>query len=102
MEKEFDQDADVIFSACKQAVGYIGWEIVNADVDEFRVTAHTSISWRSFGDKVEIRVSDKDSSTIVTVSSEPRFSLTNWGKDSTNEGAFLEKLAQEIHRLDSR
>lgn len=102
MKKEFSQDADVVFSACKQAIGYVGWKIADVDNDELRVTALTPISWRSFGDEVEIRTSDNDGSTVVTVSSEPRFSLMNWGRDRTNEGAFLEKLAQEIHRYDSR
>lgn len=102
MKKEFVQDDDVVFSACKQAVEYIGWKVADVDTDELRVTALTSISWRSFGDEVEIWVSDNDGSTVVTVSSEPRFSLMNWGRDRTNEGIFLEKLAQEIHRHDSR
>jgi len=97
-EKEFAQDDDMVFTACREAVAYLGWKIADIDTNESRFTALTPASWRSFGDAVEIQVSDETDGTIVTASSEPRFSLINWGKDRTNEGIFLEKLAQEIHR----
>jgi len=100
--KEFAQDTDVVFDACREVVGYVGWETVDVESEKLTLTAHTPLSWKSFGDKIEIRVSNEGDNTVVTVSSEPRFSLMNWGKDLANEGVFLEKLAQEIHRYNSR
>lgn len=100
--KEFAQDTDVVFDACREVVGYVGWETVDVESEKLTLTAHTPLSWKSFGDKIEIRVSNDGDNTVVTVSSEPRSSLMNWGKDIANEGVFLEKLAQEIHRYNSR
>ena len=100
--KEFAQDTDVVFDACREVVGYVGWETVDVESEKLTLTAHTPVSWKSYCDEIEIRVSNEDDNTVVTVSSEPRFSLTNWGKDLGNEGVFLEKLAQEIHRYNSR
>ena len=100
--KDFAQDTDVVFDACKEVVGYVGWKTADVDSDELTLKALTPLSWKSFGDEIEIQVSTKGGSTVVTVSSKPRFSLMNWGKDLANEGVFLEKLAQEIHRYNSR
>jgi len=100
--KEFAQDTGVVFDACREVVGYVRWKTADVDSDKLTLNAHTPLSWKSFGDEIEIRVSDEDGSTVVTVSSEPRFSLMNWGKDLANEGVFLEKLAQEIHRYNTR
>jgi hypothetical protein len=100
--KEFVQDSDVVFDACREVVEYVGWKTADVDNDELTLKALTPLSWKSFSDKIEIQVSTKSGSTVVTVSSKPRFSLMNWGKDLANEGVFLEKLAQEIHRYNSR
>lgn len=100
--KEFAQDPDVVFDACREVVGYVGWKTADVDRDKLTLNALTPISWKSFGDEIEIQVSNEGGSTVVTVSSEPRFSLMNWGKDLANEGVLLEKLAQEIHRYNSR
>lgn len=100
--KEFAQDSDVVFDACRAVVEYVGWQTADVDGDTLTLNALTPISWKSFGDTVEIQVSNEGESTVVTVSSEPRFSLMNWGKDRANEGVFLEKLAQELHRHRSR
>ena len=100
--KEFVQDTDVVFDACREVVGYVGWKTADVDSDKLTLNALTPLSLKSFGDKIEIQVSNEGGSTVVTVLSEPRFSLTNWGKDLVNEGVFLEKLAQEIHRYNSR
>ena len=100
--KEFAQDTDVVFAACREVVGYVGWKPVDVESDELALKAITPPSWKSFGDKIEIQVSTEGGRTVVTVSSKPRFSLVNWGNDLANEGVFLEKLAQEIHRYSSR
>jgi len=100
--KEFAQDTDVVFAACREVVGYVGWKPVDVESDKLTLTALTPLSWKSFGDKIEIQVSTEGGSTVVTVSSKPRFSLVNWGNDLANEGVFLEKLAQDIHRYSSR
>ena len=100
--KEFAQDTDVVFDACRVVVGYAGWKTADVDSDKLTLKALTPLSWKSFGDEIEIQVSTEGGSTVVTVSSKPRFSLMNWGKDLANEGVFLEKLAQEIHRYNSR
>lgn len=100
--KEFAQDTDVVFAACREVVGYVGWKPVDVESDELALKAITPPSWKSFGDEIEIQVSTEGGSTVVTVSSKPRFSLVNWGNDLANEGVFLEKLAQEIHRYSSR
>jgi len=99
--KEFAQDIDVVFDACRGVVRYVGWKTANVNSDKLTLNALTPISWKSFGDEIEIQVSDEGGSTVVAVSSEPRFSLMNWGKDLANEGVFLDKLAQEIHRYNS-
>ena len=100
--KEFAQDTDVVFAACREVVGYVGWKPVDVESDKLTLTALTPLSWKSFGDKIEIQVSTEGGRTVVTVSSKPRFSLMNWGNDLANEAVFLEKLAQEIHRYSSR
>jgi len=100
--KEFAEDTDVVFDACREVLGYVGWKTADVDSEKLILNALTPLSWKSFGDEIEIRVSNEGGSTVVTVSSEPRFSLMNWGKDLANEGVFLEKLAQEIHRYSSR
>ena len=100
--KEFTQDTDVVFAACREVVGYVGWKPVDVESDKLTLKALTPPSWKSFGDKIEIQVSTEGGSTVVTVSSKPRFSLVNWGNDLANEGVFLEKLAQDIHRYSSR
>ncbi|AZQ15141.1 hypothetical protein [Halorubrum sp. PV6] len=100
--KEFAQDTDVVFAACREVVGYVGWKPVDVESDKLTLKAFTPLSWKSFGDKIEIQVSTESGRTVVTVSSKPRFSLMNWGNDLANEGVFLEKLAQEIHRYSSR
>ena len=101
-KKKFAQDTDVVFDACREVVGYAGWKTADVDSDKLTLKALTPLSWKSFGDEIEIQVSTEGGSTVVTVSSKPRFSLMNWGKDLANEGVFLEKLAQEIHRYNFR
>lgn len=97
-EKSFAADADVVFSACQEAVGYLGWKIADIDSDELDLKTHTPFSWKSFTDAVKVRVSTGATGTTVTASSAPRIGLMNWGRDRTNEGVFFEKLAEEIHR----
>jgi len=97
-DKEFTRNPDVVFDACRDAVGYLGWKIADADSDTSTLRAHTPMSWKSFGDVVVIEVSNRGNSTLASVASKPRMGITNWGKDRANEGKFLEKLAQEIHR----
>jgi hypothetical protein len=80
--KEFAQDTDVVFDACREVIGYVGWKTADVDCDKLTMNALTPLSWKSFGDEIEIRVSNKGGNTVVTVSSEPRFSLMNWGKTS--------------------
>jgi hypothetical protein len=97
-DKEFTQNPDVVFDACRDAVGYFGGKIADVDFDTSTLRAHTPMSWKSFGDVVIIEVSNRANGAIASVSSKPRMGITNWGKDRANEGKFLEKLAQEIHR----
>jgi len=66
----------------REVVGYVGWKTADVDRDKLTLNALTPISWKSFGDEIEIQVSNEGGSTVVTVSSEPRFSLMNWGKTS--------------------
>jgi len=85
------------FAAAKETARDHAWSLQTETANELEF--RTSISIRSWGEKIKVRV---DSSQIspntlsVTVSSSARFQVSDWGKSADNISVLLTGLRQRL------
>jgi len=82
-----DTPFESIFEKCLQALGNIKAKVTNTDKVAGTITAKTKMSWKSFGEEIQITVDrGEGGKTKVTVSSAPKLktTLVDYGKGHQN------------------
>lgn len=90
--KHRDYDATQVeaLHAARQAVKELGFTIKDESDNRFIVS--TGLSIRSFGETVVVDVASGDDGVRVTVASEAKAQLIDWGKSDENVDALLAKI----------
>lgn len=84
-----------VFNACKQALENLGFDIESSNLRKGEIQATSGISFRSWGENVNIRITSISSSTKVRISSKSPAQLIDWGKSQENE----EKIFDELEKI---
>jgi protein-S-isoprenylcysteine O-methyltransferase Ste14 len=95
MQLIIDGDYDTIFDRCEHALRKIGASIVGSDRDMGMIHARVGMSWRSVGERVEIKLlKSENADCIVTLVSDSELSITllDYGKNSQNLDALIKYL----------
>ena len=86
---------EAIFDACLQALKQINANIKTSDRSIGSIVAKTSLTWRSFGEELEVTlIKQNDEQVQVTISSSPiiKTTLIDYGKGLKNVTSFLDAL----------
>ncbi|MGI9420596.1 MAG: hypothetical protein ACR2RA_22465 [Geminicoccaceae bacterium] len=78
---------DEAIARCQAAILGIGASIDKVDAHSGQVEASTKVSWKSFGEKISFRLSDRgDQTTEVEIESRPKLTMTivDYGKSREN------------------
>lgn len=84
-----DLSLDAAIDRCREALGKIGAKIISEKKEKERIEAKMSISWKSFGEIILIKLSDLSTGQIrVQISSSPlplfKFTFLDFGKGYEN------------------
>jgi hypothetical protein len=72
------------FDALTRALPEAKMKIKAADPANGHIDASTGMSFRSWGEKIQIDVADAQGGSVVQVSSGNKAQLTSWGKNNEN------------------
>jgi len=95
MQVIIDGGFDAIFDRCENALRTIGASIVASDRVMGLIYARVGMSWKSFGERIEIKVSKSENAAcMVTLVSDSVLSITlvDYGKNSQNIDALIKYL----------
>lgn len=92
IEGEYDAPVEGVFLACRRALRHLRWDVEEYDEHEGYIRAKTGASLRSWGERVEISIWERDDSTTVRAESRPSGQLFDWGKDDENVERFFDEL----------
>lgn len=87
------ESVTVLQSAAHAAIKSLGWKLRSEQGEQ--ITATTSISLWSWGERVELRFSADGSLAVTSKCSLPTQCL-DWGKNKTNVRKFLEQLERHL------
>jgi hypothetical protein len=96
VEKRYESPYDNVFEASLRVIRQLGWSLISTDKEAGVIKARTSMSLRSWGEDIIIRLSKENMATIVSVSSHAVFQLFDWGKSIENENLFHEELKKHV------
>jgi hypothetical protein len=100
-----DDSIDVAFEKCERAVGTVlHGNVTEIDRESGTITAATSMSWTSFGEKIRVVLSaDEGGRTRVTVSSAPKLKMTllDYGKGRQNVESVVNFITSELEVVKS-
>ena len=91
---EYPNSYDGVFNAVLQAIADCSFQKESVDMASGQIAASTNISIWSWGERIEIRVSEADNGTKVSISSTPNAQIIDWGKSEEN----IERLFAAIER----
>ena len=93
MKRTFNSNYNKVYSACKQALEDLDMSVEYNNKQKGAISASTSSSIFSWGETVDIKISDKDSGkTVVEVESNAKAQLIDWGKNEKNEQKILDRI----------
>lgn len=88
----FDAPPGQVFNAAEQAMTKLGWDLVEADADDWRIEATDTTRWFGFTDDVVIRIRADNGQTKVDVRSKSRVGRSDVGTNARRIRAFLEVM----------
>lgn len=91
---EYPNSYDDVFNAVLQAIADCSFRKESVDMASGQIVASTDVSLRSWGERIEIRVSEAGNGTKVSISSTPNAQIIDWGKSEEN----IERLFAAIER----
>lgn len=91
---EYPNSYDGVFNAVLQAIADCSFRKESVDMASGRIVASTDISLWSWGESIEIQVSEADNGAKVSISSTPNAQIIDWGKSEEN----IERLFAAIER----
>jgi hypothetical protein len=93
IEKRFKRPRPDLVRAAKRAVNSLGWKLSNSD--KASLTASTSVSFWSWGEKLTVEVEDDGTVVIRSQCSLPT-QCFDWGKNKKNVQRFLDEFRKEL------
>ena len=76
---------DSTFDALMRSLpGIKGMTVKASDPTSGHIEASTGVTWKSWGEKIRIDVTDQAGGSVVSVSSGNKAQLVSWGKNDTN------------------
>lgn len=93
MTKSFNTNIQTTFQICKNILENSGYKITSENIQDGKIDAIKSMSFFSFGHKLEIWIeSDVESKSKISVTSiSNRFPFINWG-NFDNENKFIDSI----------
>lgn len=87
---------DDVFDAILQTIADCGFRKESTNRSSGHIVTSTGISLRSWGERMEIQVSEADNGTEVYISSSPRLQLIDWGKSSENIDSLFAAIERHL------
>ena len=90
-----DGDYEAVFDRCENAVRKLGARIVLLERDGGHIHARTGLSWRSFGERVNVSITrEGDASCVVVLASDSvtPITLVDYGRNSNNLELLIDSL----------
>ena len=81
-----------VFNSVLQIINELGLSKESINKDEGEIVAFTGSSLLSWGEKITIQLTKVKKQTRVSVSSEPKAQLFDWGKSEENEKMIIVEL----------
>lgn len=97
-KKTYSRPYDEIFEASLGSVKQLGWRLISQNREVGEIKAQTGTTLRSWGEDIAIHLSEEAVGTTISVLSEARFQLIDWGKNEENEKIFYKELEKIISR----
>ncbi|VUT27697.1 MAG: hypothetical protein SYNGOMJ08_00247 [Candidatus Syntrophoarchaeum sp. GoM_oil] len=91
---EYPNSYNNVFNAVLQAIADCSFRKESIDMASGRIVASTDISLWSWGESIELQVSEADNGATVSISSTPNAQIIDWGKSEDN----IERLFAAIER----
>ena len=95
LDVSFNESLDSVFEKCLQSLNKIKAKAVVSNKEKCLITAKMPMSWKSFGEEIEIKLSKESETKIrATVTSTPSFKTTllDYGKGRQNVTLFVKEL----------
>lgn len=97
MEKIFNKNINLVFNECITVLKNKNYIIDTIDKNNFKIEVSTKVSLLSWGENIEIYfVSKNNNSTIVTVKSNSKAQIIDWGTNSKNEKIIMDELTTAL------
>jgi nitrate reductase NapAB chaperone NapD len=96
-QAEFSHPKAKVFAAVLEAIPTVkGMKVKSSDEASGQILAATGVSFKSWGEKVPIAVSESGpGKSIVSVTSQSKMALVDWGKNKQN----LERILAATDRI---
>ena len=91
--REFDNEYDLLFSKCIEAVHSCGFDLRIPEPNSGRIEAKSGIGLRSFGENITIQINKKSSLVHVFSKCVLNTTMFDWGKNRDNVTKFFEHLS---------
>jgi hypothetical protein len=94
MNRQYTTDFDLLFMKCQEAIKLCAFELQESDSSSGYIKAKTKMSWKSFGENIELRINHNGAINITSTSSVPT-TLYDYGKNKEN----IESLFRTLDTL---
>lgn len=96
MEKKYAAMIDFVYINCIEAAELLGFTLYNEDVTNGIIYFRVGLSFLSFGETIEVRLTDLGNGTTSTQVKSSAVQLITWGKNAENETKFIDRLNQLV------
>jgi hypothetical protein len=94
--RQYPVSKDVAFEETLNVLRFLGFEIQSADKSSGLIKAKKGASIRSWGQAIDIAVTQLNEGSQVYVGSKEKYQLVGWGKDQENVYKILTELDTRI------
>lgn len=89
---------DVVFKAAKKALKDLDMNILEADFERKTIIASTRTSLFSWGEDIQVRFKVVGNNINVTIDSNSKAQLIDWGRNSSNEKEIIEEITDTLKK----
>lgn len=97
--KKYPNPYNDVLNAILQGIKDCGFSKKTADWSSGYIVVSTGASLRSWGEQIEIQVSEAEGSTEVSITSSPQAQLIDWGKSRENIDRLFTAIEKYLKRL---
>jgi hypothetical protein len=85
-----------VFEATLQAIKECDFSIESKNKERGKIIASTGFSLRSWGETINIEIAKGKNKTRVSIFSDPKAQLLDWGKSEENEENIIKALTRRL------